>query len=58
MGCCGGSRDAAREHIAARGQATTATAEDPVAILKLRLAKGEITLEEYDRLAAVLNRAS
>jgi len=59
MGCCGGSRDAAREHIAARGQATTtATAEDPVAILKLRLARGEITIEEYDRLAAVLNRAS
>ncbi|HEX4834735.1 MAG TPA: SHOCT domain-containing protein [bacterium] len=27
---------------------------DPLAILKLRLAKGDITLEEYERLAAVL----
>ena len=27
---------------------------DPLAILKLRLAKGDITLEEYERLGAVL----
>ena len=27
---------------------------DPLTILKLRLAKGDITLEEYERLAAVL----
>lgn len=32
--------------------------EDPIAILKVRLAKGEIALEEYDRLRAVLNRSS
>ncbi len=28
--------------------------EDPLVILKIRLAKGEITLEEYDRLVAAI----
>lgn len=43
--------------VAARSAATalpeaTADGADPLPILKIRLAKGDITLEEYDRLLA------
>lgn len=49
MGCCGGSD-------VPRTSAKTAqvSAEDPLTVLKNRLAKGEITLEEYEKLRTVL----
>lgn len=37
-------------------QQTAAAPEDPLAVLKLRLAKGEIKPEDYERLAALLTR--
>lgn len=56
MGCCGGGwRHGPEGDEASRQQAGPAT-EDPLAILKVRLAEGEITVEEYERLVAVLSR--
>ena len=58
MSCCGGSREPAPERDGRQAQHTTTLTDDPPTILKTRLAKGEITIEEYDRLMAVLSRAS
>lgn len=57
MSCCGGSREP-RPSGTVAGAAHDDFTDDPPTILKTRLAKGEITIEEYDRLMAVLSRAS
>lgn len=54
MSCCGGGRR--EEPRKTDMQRAVTAAEDPLMILKMRLAKGEITPEEYDRLAAILSR--
>ena len=50
MGCCGGGgRHANYREVETRRE------EDPLATLKSRLAKGEITVDEYERMLDVLN---
>lgn len=61
MGCCGGARQSfpePRSHGMAATEHGVPSREDPVTLLKLRLAKGEISVEEYERLAAVLSRSA
>lgn len=58
MGCCSGNGGPVTDRKDARRQFEGGAQDDPLAILKVRLAKGEIALEEYDRLRAVLNRSS
>jgi uncharacterized membrane protein len=54
MGCCGGG--GREEPKKADMQRAGTVQEDPMTILKMRLAKGEIAPEEYDRLAEILSR--
>lgn len=63
MGCCGGNgggafwpRRGRNESRYAPGPDPSPAGEpaDPLAILKARLAKGEITIEEYQRLVDVV----
>ncbi len=41
--------------VGARDAAGDTDAEDPIAILRRRLAKGELSVEEYERLATVIS---
>lgn len=53
MSCCGGSWGSKRN----QGQSTqssTVTQDSPINTLKVRLAKGEISIEEYIKLMDVL----
>lgn len=56
MGCCGGGHAHMREAGEVPEQPTSRDSEDPMAILKTRLARGEITIEEYEKTVAVLSR--
>jgi len=53
MCCCGGHGHMQEE---SHDHSLPAAKDDPEAILKTRLARGEITIEEYQRLLDVLKR--
>lgn len=55
MGCCGGHGHGSH-HPATGANPHSARHEDPLTILKQRLARGEITVEEYERIRAILER--
>jgi len=48
VGCCGMSHNATAPH------APTSPAEDPMAIARMRLARGELTPSEFDEIRRVL----
>ncbi len=50
MGCCGSSSN----HNKKQSQVETDTQLKPLDLLKIRLAKGEITFEEYEKTKLVL----
>lgn len=52
MGCCGGGGLFGGQRTGSRAQQTDA--EDLQAVLKERLARGEITVDEYERIRAIL----
>lgn len=56
MGCCGSGSRGSHEARETNAGTTVDSNDDPMVILKLRLAKGEISPEEYDRLAAILSQ--
>ncbi|KUO96199.1 hypothetical protein ATW55_14715 [Ferroacidibacillus organovorans] len=53
MSCCGGSWGSKRNQNQST-QPTGVTQNSPIDTLKIRLAKGEISIEEYMRLMDVL----
>lgn len=57
MGCGGGFGDLFRSRERYAPQEKSAT-ESPLDVLKIRLAKGEITLDEYTKLAEIFKDAA
>ncbi|MCL6444450.1 SHOCT domain-containing protein [Alicyclobacillus acidiphilus] len=64
MGCCGGGRSwygygnpypYGQQPQQPQEPVTKTSQDTPLELLKQRLAKGEITLEEYEKLAKVLS---
>ena len=60
MGCCGGGRQMWYGSNDSRprpqdSSARSAAQDTPLELLKQRLARGEITLDEYEKLAKVLS---
>ncbi len=52
MGCCGGGGLFGGQRTGGRGQ--QAGGEDLQAVLKERLARGDITVDEYERIRTIL----
>lgn len=53
MGCCGPSFGRSNKK---EKETNTSQTENPLDLLKIRLAKGEITFEEYEKTKAVLTQ--
>ncbi|WP_144340717.1 SHOCT domain-containing protein [Paenibacillus darwinianus] len=50
MGCCGGSSSQHKKHPPVESSNNVT----PLELLKIRLAKGEVTFEEYEKTKAAL----